>query len=152
MPNFYDTHPDDLNPTCPAWAEWLDDRHVSVKCRTCTCVYTVRYWGTGFKGNKSYTGWVGGIPKTCGPCRREKAETKRKAKPMDPALVVAVREHARANYNRDGWDIIEEAYTDEELWEVIAGSKDAEAAIRNAGEVARLHAERREDVRRAASW
>lgn len=126
----------------PSWAEWLDSRQVSIKCKTCTCVYCE---------SDSRQQKAGHYPKNCVSCQRTKREEARKALPLNAELVEAVKSHAMANYNADGWDVIVEAYTDAELWEVIAGSKDAKQAIRKAKAVASLHAERRSEVR-ATAW
>jgi hypothetical protein len=125
--------------TCPDWAEWLDERHVSVKCKTCTCVYTDSYVG--------HSGKVfGGVPKRCTSCVHAKREVARKALPLDQALVDAVKAHAHANYDRGGWDYVVETYTDAEVWEVIAGSKTAAGAVKKMAAVARLLDDRRSDV------
>jgi len=55
-------------------------------------------------------------------------------RPMDADLVSAVRRHATANYNLDGWDIIVESYSNEDLWQIIADSRNPAEAI----ELARL--------------
>lgn len=123
----------------PAWAEWLDDRHLAVECKKCRCVYTKPYESFGGK-------MVGGIPRTCKVCKRRRDEEARKALPIDPALVKAVQDHAQRLY-RKGWDYVVELYTDEQIWEVIAGSKSDAAAIRAMGRVARLLYERETEVR-----
>lgn len=128
---------------CPDWGEWLDSRKVAVRCKGCYCVYTGRYVSEyGPKKGKM----MGGVPKKCTVCARKKKEDARKALPIDTALVTAVKLHANENYNTDGWDYIVETFTDVELWEVIAGAKDAAAAIRKAHSVAKLLSERRSDI------
>jgi hypothetical protein len=47
--------------------------------------------------------------------------------PVD--LVAAVRSHAIANYNQDGWDFVVECYSDEELRKTIGGAKSVTSAI-----------------------
>jgi hypothetical protein len=80
------------------------------------------------------------------------AEEARKALPLDPALVAAVRRHAEAHYDCDaGWDYVVETYEDVDIWEVIAGSADAAEAIARMGEVAGLLEERRSEIR-ATEW
>lgn len=148
MPSHGDTHPDDETPTCPEWGEWLDDRHVAVRCRGCDCVYTVRSWSV-YK--RPTEGWTGGIPKACKVCADRRRDEARKALPIDRGLVEAVKRHALAHYNEDGWDFIVECYTDADLWEVIAGAKTEAAAVKKARAAARLLGDRRGDVR-ATAW
>jgi hypothetical protein len=127
----------------PAWAEWLDDRRVAVECKACHTTYTGRYWSD-FAGKDRRGGWTGGVPKSgCTVCKRRAAEEARKALPMDAALVAAVRDHALAHYDRDGWDFVVEAYTDAELWGVIAGAKTPAKAIAAAKSTCKLLAARR---------
>ena len=38
-------------------------------------------------------------------------------------LITAVRAHANANYEKDGWDYIVEAYDDDELIELLTNAK-----------------------------
>ena len=45
-------------------------------------------------------------------------------------LVWAVRRHAAENYEKDGWDFIEECHTDEEIKEAIGGIMTEAAAIK----------------------
>ena len=131
----------------PVWAEAIST--TAVKCKTCDVTYTEPYPFTEFyaKGTKSRVKMVGGIPKTCTVCRQRRKEEKRKALPLNPVLIAAVRKHAEECYNEDGWDFIVESYEDEELWEVIAGAKTDAAAIKRAASVAALHKEREDDVR-----
>jgi hypothetical protein len=133
---------------CPAWADWLDDRHVAVKCRQCWVIYTEKYEFTEFydQGRKSRTKIVGGVPKNCKVCRENAAEEKRKALPVDHALVEAVKRYARDNYEIGGWDYVVETYMDLEIWGVIAGAKNPDQAIARMAKVVRLMAERRRDV------
>ena len=120
--------------------EWLDGRELAVKCPTCNTTYVPAHVDP-----VSGETW-GGIPKACKVCRRERAEEKRKALPFNPDLVKAVIAHARDNYDRDGWDYVIEAYTEKEIWEAIAGSKDSVEAVRKMRKVTRLLAERRSEI------
>ncbi len=54
--------------------------------------------------------------------------------------------HAKANYDRDGWDYIVECYSAEELVEVIGDNYTLKAAIKHVAQVARLHDSVRKDV------
>jgi len=61
-------------------------------------------------------------------------------------LVQAVKDHALANYEEDGWDYIVECWTDSEIAEAIKGCKTPLQAIRRIGKTARLLDERRQEV------
>lgn len=65
---------------------------------------------------------------------------------LQQALVNVVKAHARANYEMDGWDYIVEAFSDEEILEVIGGAKTSLGAIRAVGKTAKLLNSQREDV------
>lgn len=131
----------------PEWGRWGDSRQLAVVCKTCHCTYTGRHWSA-FAGKDNKGGMIGGVPKGgCSACKRRADEAARKALPIDPNLVAGVRAWAEANYEKDGWDYIVETYEDDELWEVIAGSKSLKDAIARAGEVASLLDDRRSDVR-----
>jgi hypothetical protein len=51
--------------------------------------------------------------------------------PLHHELVAAVRKHALANYNDDGWDYVVEAYDDEYILHLIGDSVTVAGAIRN---------------------
>ncbi len=61
-------------------------------------------------------------------------------------LIKAVREHAKANYESDGWDILVECYSDDDIRDIIGGAKTIKGAIRNAGFYLRRMDDRRKDV------
>jgi hypothetical protein len=69
-------------------------------------------------------------------------------KPTVEELAAAVRAHARANYERSGWDYIVEAYDEKELTELVkeTGATSKRAAIKAVGEIVALWAERRDEV------
>lgn len=46
-------------------------------------------------------------------------------------LIDAVRAHAEANYERDGWDFLVECWDDAEIAEVIGNAKAPKSAIAN---------------------
>lgn len=48
-------------------------------------------------------------------------------------FVKEIKAFAIANYNRDGWDIVVECYSDEEIYELTARCKTAEQAIEKVG-------------------
>jgi len=61
-------------------------------------------------------------------------------------LVKAVRDHAIANYNQDGWDYVVECWEDSDILEEIGNARTPESAIRRVRKVARLLDERRREV------
>lgn len=67
-------------------------------------------------------------------------------------LIEAVKAHALANYEADGWDFIVECWEDEEIAEAIteAGATTAEEAIKAVAETAGLLDERRREVQAEA--
>lgn len=73
-------------------------------------------------------------------------------------IVAAVKKHAQANYEKDGWDIIVECWGTEEIVEVLNGDnlsgkpcQSVEAAIAEVREIAKLHDDRRKDIQ-ATAW
>jgi len=54
-----------------------------------------------------------------------------------PELVAAVRRHAFANYEKDGWDYIVECYEDDQLAELIGDAQTLAEAIARAGKRAK---------------
>lgn len=65
-------------------------------------------------------------------------------------LIEAVKAHALRNYNQNDWDIVVEAWTDDEIAEVIvsSGAFTSDQAIRAVQEVNSLHGEQRMTVER----
>jgi hypothetical protein len=61
-------------------------------------------------------------------------------------LVAAVRHHALANYNSDGWDFIVECYEDADILKVIDDAQTVDAAIANVRRIVKIQAERRHDI------
>jgi len=61
-------------------------------------------------------------------------------------LVEAVKNHAKANYSKGGWDMVVECYEDSEIEEEIAGCRTKEEAIARLAEVADCYHDRRQDV------
>lgn len=64
-----------------------------------------------------------------------------------PDLIKAVREHATANYNLGGWDIIVECWSDEDIRREIGTARTEAAAIRRVAAVAKSLAGQRDEVR-----
>lgn len=77
----------------------------------------------------------------------EKKEEERKKLPLEQPLVDAVKKHANANWGKDGWDYVVECFTDQEIWEKIAGCNSDKQAIKKMASICSLLAERRDDVR-----
>jgi hypothetical protein len=72
-----------------------------------------------------------------------------KGTPMTPPrmdLVAAVRHHAIANYNSDGWDFVVECWEDEDILEHIGNAQTADAAIASIRRIVKIQAERRHDI------
>lgn len=69
-------------------------------------------------------------------------------------LLAAVREHAVNNYDQGGWDIVVEAYEDEELAELIARAPDqtVAGAIQYVGDTVGLVREVEAEHRRIPGW
>lgn len=63
-------------------------------------------------------------------------------------MVAAVKKHARAHYNDDGWDSIVECYHDSELAREITegGCKTIDEAIAHVGWGCKVWNDRRKDV------
>lgn len=65
-------------------------------------------------------------------------------------MVKAVRKHATANYEQDGWDYLVECYSDDEIVELFDGATTVEEAIANVGEVMKLKDDYRKDIEATA--
>lgn len=61
-------------------------------------------------------------------------------------MVEAVKSYALANYSRDGWDVVVEAYTDGEILEQIAHCPNEASAVSVMRKIAKAHKEQGEDV------
>lgn len=60
-------------------------------------------------------------------------------------LIAAVRAHAEANWDKDGWDFLVECWDDAEIAEVIGNAKSAKSAIANCKRIVKtLHLHRQE--------
>ena len=62
-------------------------------------------------------------------------------------FVQAVKDFALAHYDQDGWDIVIECYSDDELVEIIGIVRSEKAAIVRVKADVRRHAEYRNEVR-----
>jgi len=65
-------------------------------------------------------------------------------------LVDAVKAHALANYESEGWDFCVECWSDNDIAEMIAEDETVEAAIANVGRTCSLLGERRSEVQAEA--
>lgn len=61
-------------------------------------------------------------------------------------LVAAVKQYARNNWHKDGWDIISECWSDEEIAEEIKGCRTEDGAIKKVLKTAKLKEEQRRSV------
>lgn len=57
-----------------------------------------------------------------------------------------VREHAQANYNQEGWDIVIECWTDQDIAEAIRNCKTVKQSIKEVGRVVGAQDEQRKDI------
>lgn len=64
-------------------------------------------------------------------------------------LIAAVREHAVANYEKDGFDFLVECWTDDDIAEAVKGAKSKAAAITAARKAVKPLADARRDARAA---
>jgi ribosomal protein L12E/L44/L45/RPP1/RPP2 len=64
-------------------------------------------------------------------------------------LIAAVREHAVANYEKDGFDFLVECWTDDDIANAITGAKSKSAAIAAARKAVKVLADARQDARAA---
>jgi len=61
-------------------------------------------------------------------------------------LVKEVREYAEANYEKGGWDVIVECWSDEDIAEVIVGAKTKLGAIRKISPIVEVFADRQAEA------
>lgn len=140
------TIPADAIRTCPEWAKWADSRERAILCKECNVLYEVKHWSL-WRGPNG--GWTDGIPDTdhCPCCKRRADEEARLVLPIDLDLVRRAREYAKERYDRSyGWQEIVECYEDDELWKVIAGSKNLKEAVKKMRDVVDLRTERYNEI------
>jgi exopolyphosphatase/pppGpp-phosphohydrolase len=65
-------------------------------------------------------------------------------------MVKAVRDHALANYEKDGWDYVVEAWDDEMVLEAIEGCKTVSGAIRKVAKIVKEQEDYRQDIQSSA--
>jgi hypothetical protein len=66
------------------------------------------------------------------------------------ALVKGVKAHALANYETDGWDVVVECRTDEDIAEEIAGCKTVMEAVKVVGDTAKMYDDHRKEIQATA--
>ena len=62
-------------------------------------------------------------------------------------MIDSVKAYAEANYSRDGWDVIVEAYTDEEILRRINHCETTAKAISTMRKIAKAHKSYGDDIR-----
>jgi len=68
---------------------------------------------------------------------------------MKSNLVQAVRDYANANYNKGGWDIIVECWSDEDISGEIGNVKTVSGAIRKVSKVVQVIGDYRSEIQNA---
>ena len=66
------------------------------------------------------------------------------------ALVKAVRDHARKNYERDGWDYVVECYDDADIIEAIGDARTEASAIVRVKRAVKAMDDHRKDIQAEA--
>jgi hypothetical protein len=67
------------------------------------------------------------------------------------SLVAAVKEFARNNYTKDGWDIVVECWDDKDIVKAIAGARTVKGAIAKVRKEVSDVADYRADIQ-ATAW
>lgn len=62
-------------------------------------------------------------------------------------LVEAVKDHATEHYNDGGWDMLVEAYEDDQIAEVIGGARTVKGALAKFKPLVSVWADRQADAR-----
>lgn len=65
-------------------------------------------------------------------------------------LVQAVKDYATKNYNKGGWDVIVECWSDEQIAKCIGGARTERAAIRAVRQIVDAYADRQADAKNSA--
>ena len=65
-------------------------------------------------------------------------------------LVKAVKAHALANYEKEGWDIVVECYSDSDIAEIIKTARTPAGAIKMARAKIKPHADYRSEIQNEA--
>ena len=65
-------------------------------------------------------------------------------------FVKAVKSHALANYNKDGWDYVVECWSDAEIAEEIKGCKTEREAISRMHKIVKAQDDYRSDIQGSA--
>ena len=67
-------------------------------------------------------------------------------------LIKAVRDHALANWGKDGWDFLVECWDDEDIADAIGNAKTPKAAIAACKRKVKWLDEYRSEIRATADW
>jgi len=64
------------------------------------------------------------------------------------SVLAALVTHANENYERDGWDVLVECYSRQEILDELTreGITTAEGAIAHFGDILKIHDENRQDI------
>jgi len=65
---------------------------------------------------------------------------------LDREWAASIRQHAKENYDRDGWDYIVECWEDSDIVKAWGDAKDLKQALANVHEVVQVMDSRRKDV------
>lgn len=65
---------------------------------------------------------------------------------MNTTLTQGVRQHAEANYEKGGWDVVVECWSDSEISQAIGGARTLAGAIKKMAAVVGVYAERQADA------
>jgi len=80
----------------------------------------------------------------------EEAARQTRIRYAKPEIIAAVREYALAHYEDGGWDVIVEAYDDEQIADVIGQVQSLKAAIAKFAVVIDVYSDRQADARNSA--
>lgn len=72
------------------------------------------------------------------------------AAPVPASLVEGVKAHALAHYNDGGWDVIVEAWTDDDIAKAIGGARTLRGALRKLSPTVAVWADRQADAENSA--
>jgi hypothetical protein len=67
-------------------------------------------------------------------------------------LIKAVRDHANANWGKDGWDFLVECWGDEDIGQAIGSAKTPKAAIAACKRVVKTMDEHRSEMMAMSNW
>lgn len=65
-------------------------------------------------------------------------------------LIKAVRDHAIANYEKDGWDVLVECWEDDDIVDAMRGARTAKTAIARVGKAVKEYHAYANDIQATA--